>query len=236
MVQSSFNINSKSSQDKDLKLGLQILDKLELLAVTKVFKIWSNNYSVLNRPELIKSLYSVIENIDATVKVNEFSTSKSLAQLIKKIAVADEILDICSGIGSVLHEYGSDVSKIVGQELNSSVATLQRLLHRISKTTFEVYCEDSLKVIHENWLEKGFQAVIAVTPLALRLSENSINERDLRWVYPHAMRKSSADDFWIQSALAYLLQSNEKETYRSVISLRNNWFSDGEKVQCVTHW
>lgn len=83
MVQSSFNINSKSSQDKDLKLGLQILDKLELLAVTKVFKIWSNNYSVLNRPELIKSLYSVIENIDATVKVNEFSTSKSLAQLIK---------------------------------------------------------------------------------------------------------------------------------------------------------
>ena len=77
------------------------------------------------------------------------------------------------------------------------------------------------------WLQKGFQAVIAVAPLALRLNENSINERDLRWVYPHAMRKSSADDFWIQSALAYLLQSNEKETYRSVISLRNNWFSDG---------
>jgi hypothetical protein len=157
----------------------------------------------------------------------EFTTSTSVAKLIEEITSGLDVLDMCCGYGTTLREFRRKTRVRVGQEINHEVATLARLLARVEGYEVEILNEDSLAVCHTDWLRIGFHTVIVDPPMGVRLREDQVSPTDLRWTHSAVARSTQAEDYWIQSALAYLRPSSVEAPFRAVVILRSGWFFDG---------
>jgi hypothetical protein len=216
----------KASQDKDLTLGLSQLVLIPTDIAQALMDEWVQVSGELDRVRLAKSLRASLENLGVRGLGAEHVTASGIAELIRTITPGLEILDLCSGTGRLLHEYRNHVRRMVGQEINEEVAVLSRLLARIEGLTIEIHHEDALHICHEDWMS-GFDAVIADPPMGQYLREGQINPQDRRWISLDSARRTTGDDFWIQSALAYLRPSDSDTRFRAVLVLRASWFFDG---------
>lgn len=212
--------------EPDIAAGLEIFDRLMILDREAVFNEWSNIAIELDRQILASSIRQLLRDLSGRKVGGEFTTPQSVALLMSKIANALDVLDLCSGYGTLLHEYRKGSRRRVGQEINPGVASISRLLAFIEGYEVEIHCEDSLSVCHKEWLSDGFFGVVADPPIGLRLQDNQVNPNDLRWTLMAQSKRNQSDDFWIQSALAYLKPSSDELNHRAVLLLRSGWFSD----------
>lgn len=212
--------------EADIAAGMEIFDRLMILDRETIISEWSNVAIELDRQILASSIRQLLRDLSGRKVGGEFTTPQSVASLMSRIASALDVLDLCSGYGTLLHEYRKGSRRRVGQEINPGVASISRLLAYIEGYEVEIYTEDSLSVCHEEWLSDGFFGVVADPPIGLRLDEHLMNPNDLRWTLMAQSKRHQTEDFWIQSALSYLKPSSDGINHRAVLMLRSGWFSD----------
>jgi hypothetical protein len=215
------------SADGDFRVGLQVLRALPAGALDSLLGNWSTVAAQVDHVRIADSLRSYVRETSTRNLGAEHTSSPSIAALLRGITSGLDILDMCSGFGMALREYSSSTNRRVGQEINAEVAALSRLLARLDGYSVEILNEDALAVCHEEWISSGFHAVLVDAPIAMRQRDDQISPTDLRWTHHAVSRASLADDYWIQSALAYLRQSDEANAFRAAVVLRPGWFFDG---------
>lgn len=214
-------------RDEELAPGLRLLNQIPDDIAQALLREWVQVATTIDRARLAKALRSATEELGVRGLVAEHVTASGIAQLIHAITPGLEILDMCSGTGRLLHEYSRSVRRMVGQEINQEVALLSRLLARIEGFNLEIHREDALRVCHEDWIQDGFHVVIADPPMGMYLRDGQIDPNDRRWISFDSARRTTGEDFWIQSALAYLQPSDSGARFRAVLVLRASWFFDG---------
>lgn len=214
----------------DITSGLEIFNRLNSFERESLFKEWSTIASELDQQKLAAGIRRLLKDLSGRKVGGEFTTSQSVASLMSKIANALDVLDLCSGYGTLLREYRRGSRRRVGVEINASVASISRLLAFIEGYEVEIYTEDSLSTCHQEWLTDGFFGVVVDPPLVLRLRDHQINQNDLRWTFMAQSRRHQAEDFWIQSTLSYLKPSIEGVPHRGVLLLRGRWFFENAET------
>lgn len=220
-------VNQLDSAAGELNVGLIVLRALPEQLLTEILVNWQQAAPRIDRGRVSLALRRFLRNSSTRKLGAEFTSSTSIARLIKKITPGLDILDLCCGYGTALREYRRDTRIRVGQEINAEVAALAQALARIEGYEVEILNEDSLAVCHGDWLSNGFHAVIVDPPIGIRSREDQISPTDLRWTHSAVARTSQAEDYWIQSALAYLRPSSIDQPFRAVVVLRTGWFFDG---------
>lgn len=216
-----------------LEDGLKILDSIPVATRIELLDKWISVPEKVDSRRFAMSLRSAISfGLNKGLNAENIST-ESLAELMSQISPGLEVLNICSGVGTVLKQYGRKVRRLVGQEVNASVANLSRLLARLEQYEVKIYTEDALAVCHPEWMQNCFDSVIVDLPHTMRLREDVINPKDLRWTNSQSVRHLRSDDFWVMSVLAYLRPSLADSPFRGVLALRGNWFynESGQKFR-----
>jgi type I restriction-modification system DNA methylase subunit len=211
----------------DLRAGLDAIKMLPDHVISEILQAWHGAASKIDRRRVSGALRRYVDETSTRKLGAEFTTSTSVAKLIEEITSGLDVLDMCCGYGTTLREFRRKTRVRVGQEINHEVATLARLLARVEGYEVEILNEDSLAVCHTDWLRIGFHTVIVDPPMGVRLREDQVSPTDLRWTHSAVARSTQAEDYWIQSALAYLRPSSVEAPFRAVVILRSGWFFDG---------
>ena len=213
----------------DLKLGAELLVRGAKNDADIDISDWKDAPASLNPLALAVALRYVLKKISGRQYGGEYTTSPSVARLLSKIANGLDVLDMCSGYGTLLSEYHRGSRRIVGQEINATVAAISRVLAFLEGYTVEIYSEDSIATFHPEWIRDGFDAIAIDPPMGMRLRDEQIDPNDLRWTFLPQSKTNQGDDFWIQSALAYLQSSSVEVSFRAALHLRSGWFFDGSE-------
>ena len=164
-----------------------------------------------------------------------YSTSRSLANLINRIGRGLEILDISTGMGAVLDTYAKEARSLWGQDLNTQSVQFQQLLDAIEgdpKRNLTV--GNSLLDFKAEWVN-AFDVVICDPPLGKKVSD-TFQESDPRWTFFGQTNTKSEMDYWIQTVLAYLRESqattysegsrkDERVRFRGILVTSDSWLS-----------
>lgn len=164
-----------------------------------------------------------------------YSTSRSLANLINRIGRGLEILDISTGMGAVLDTYAKEARSLWGQDLNTQSVQFQQLLDAIEgdpKRNLTV--GNSLLDFKAEWVN-AFDVVICDPPLGKKVSD-TFQESDPRWTFFGQTNTKSEMDYWIQTVLAYLKESqattysegsrkDERVRFRGILVTSDSWLS-----------
>ena len=217
------------SIDQDLALAAAILNRGQTNDVTLDISDWKDLPTSLDPVEFANALRLLLTKISGRQFGGEYTTSTSVSRLLHEITHGLEVLDMCSGYGTLLREYHRGSGRLVGQEINPVVAAISRVLAFLEGYKVEIHTEDALATCHDEWLRDGFFAVVADPPMGVRAQDDQINPNDLRWKHFAQSKTHQTDDFWIQSALAYLRPSTEELNFRAAIHLRSGWFFDGNE-------
>lgn len=217
------------SIDQDLALGTEILNRGQTNDATLAISDWKDLPSSLDPVEFANALRLLLRKISGRQFGGEYTTSISVSRLLHEITHGLEVLDMCSGYGNLLRENHRGSGRLVGQEINPAVAAISRVLAFLEGYKVEIHTEDALATCHNEWLQDGFFAVVADPPMGIRAREDQINPNDLRWKHFAQSKTNQTDDFWIQSALAYLRPSTNELNFRAALHLRSGWFFDGNE-------
>ena len=223
------NHGEPHSIKNDLNLGKDLLargDENDLLSKTSG---WKDRPSSLDPVALAAALRDLLRQLSGRQLGGEYTTFPSVARLLSKIANGLDVLDMCSGYGSLLREYHRGSRRLVGQEINEVVAAISRVLAFLEGYAIEILKEDSIATFHPEWMANGFDAIAIDPPHGLRLRDDQIDPNDLRWTFLPQSKTNQTDDFWIQSALAYLRSSSIEISFRAALHLRSGWFFDGSE-------
>ena len=223
------NHGTPHSITADLKLGAELLVRGAKNDADIDISDWKDAPASLNPLALAVALRYVLKKISGRQYGGEYTTSPSVARLLSKIANGLDVLDMCSGYGTLLSEYHRGSRRIVGQEINGTVAAISRVLAFLEGYTVEIYSEDSIATFHPEWIRDGFDAIAIDPPMGMRLRDERIDPNDLRWTFLPQSKTNQGDDFWIQSALAYLRSSSVEVSFRAALHLRSGWFFDGSE-------
>lgn len=197
---------------------------------TEFLRMWSIANPV-DKKRLANALRTVVQETSDNKFSGQFVTPPSMARLMARLVQGLEILDVCSGSGAILHEYHRGARRLVGQERDTTIAFIHEVIANLHDTPIEIYWENSLSVCHPEWMEQGFDGVVCDAPMGMRLGDNEISSDDLRWTFAAQSRRNTAEDFWIQTVLAYLRPSFSEPGLRGVITLRAGWFFDSAEEQ-----
>ncbi len=223
-------LDIKASEGLLLRESLSIIE-ISLDGIPNEFlQMWRNRNQV-DKKRLANALHILVQETSDNKFSGQFVTPPSIARLISKLVQGLEILDVCSGSGAILHEYHRGARRLVGQEINSSTAFIHEVIARLNDSPIEIYRENSLSNCHPEWMERGFDGVVCDAPMGVRLGDNEISSDDLRWTFAAQSRRNTAEDFWIQTVLAYLRPSFSEPGLRGVITLRAGWFFDSAEEQ-----
>ena len=210
----------------DLNLGSDLLERGDENDLLSKISGWKDRPSSLESDGLAAALRGLLRELSGRQLGGEYTTFPSVARLLSKIANGLDVLDMCSGYGSLLREYHRGSRRLVGQEINEVVAAISRVLAFLEGYAIEILTEDSLATFHPEWMANGFDAIAIDPPYGLRLRDDQIDPNDLRWTFLPQSKSNQTDDFWIQSALAYLRSSSIENSFRAAIHLRGGWFFD----------
>jgi hypothetical protein len=213
----------------DLKLGAELLVRGAKNDANINLSDWKDAPASLNPVALALALRNLLEKISGRQYGGQYTTALTVAKLLAKIAMGLDVLDMCSGYGNLLSEYQGGSRRIVGQEINATVAAISRVLAFLEGYTVEIHNEDSIANFHPEWIRDGFDAIAIDPPMGMRLRDDQIDPNDLRWTFFPQSKTSQTDDFWIQSALAYLRSSSVEVPFRAALHLRSGWFFDGSE-------
>ena len=186
-----------------------------------------------SRREMCRDLLQFATNSGDQVGI--YSTSRSLANLINRIGRGLEILDISTGMGAVLDTYAKEARSLWGQDLNTQSVQFQQLLDAIEgdpKRNLTV--GNSLLDFKAEWVN-AFDVVICDPPLGKKVSE-AFQESDPRWTFFGQTNTKSEMDYWIQTVLAYLRESqattysegsrkDERVRFRGILVTSDSWLS-----------
>ena len=223
------NHGNPHSIAEDLQLGAEILAHGAMHDANFDISDWKGAPLSLDPIAMADALRGLLNQITGRQYLGMYTTSTSVARLLAKIANGLEVLDMCSGYGNLLREYHAGSRRLVGQEIIPTVAAISRVLAFLEGYAVEIYSEDSLANLHSEWMTHGFDAIAIDPPMGLRMRDEQINPNDLRWTFLPQSKPNRGDDFWIQSALAYLRSSSVEVSSRAAIHLRSGWFFDGSE-------
>ena len=193
--------------------------------VKKLADLWLLTEDSFNGEQLAKRIYGQFDRISRQQKRGDYSTTPSVVELITRIGLGHRILDICSGVGSVVHAYGLRAPEIYSQEIHKGLAAMQRMLHKIAGFKAEVYGENSILIFHPEWVEKPFDVVIGLTPFGQPIAPEDFSRNDPRWQVTRPPRSKTKEAFFIESAIAYLAKGDESFVPRAILGLRPSWFN-----------
>jgi hypothetical protein len=199
--------------------------KANINLVQKLAELWLTTEEVTNGEQLATRIYGQFDRISRQQKRGDYSTTPSVVELITRIGLGHRILDICSGVGAVVHAYGLRAPEIYSQEIHKGLATLQRMLHKIAGFKAEVYGENSILIFHPEWVEKPFDVVIGLTPFGQPVTPEDFSRNDPRWQVTRPPRSKTKEAFFIESAIAYLAKGDESFIPRAILGLRPSWFN-----------
>jgi len=205
--------------------------EVKLGVIKKLADLWLTTDEPTNGEQLATRIYGQFDRISRQQKRGDYSTTPSVVQLITRIGLGHRILDICSGVGSIVHAYGSRAPEIYSQEIHKGLATLQRMLHKIAGFKAEVYGENSIMIFHPEWLEKPFDVVIGLTPFGQTVVPEDFSRNDPRWQVTRPPRSKTKEAFFIESAVAYLAKGDESFVPRAILGLRPSWFNTGSDAE-----
>ena len=219
-----------------LREGQQRLEQLKLneSQIRQIAIIWLE-YTPLasdkERERICKQIYSFIES--STDKSDGmYYTPQSLADLINEIGRGLEILDISTGVGTVLNTYANESKILVGQDCNAGVIYMQQLLDiiRFGDPRRKLSESDSLQQYRPDWKNR-FDVVICDSPFNSKPRPEFIQKNDERWKFFKQTSNQAQTDYWIQTALAYLRTTNEKQTgvFRGIVVIPSGWLFNGNE-------
>ena len=220
------NHGEPHSIKNDLNLGKDLLARGDENDLLSKISGWKDRPTSLDPVALAAALRGLLRQLSGRQLGGEYTTYPSVARLLSKIANGLDVLDMCSGYGSLLREYHRGSRRLVGQEINEVVAAISRVLAFLEGYAIEILTEDSLATFHPEWMATGFDAIAIDPPQGLRLRDDQIDPNDLRWTFLPQSKTNQTDDFWIQSALAYLRSSSIENSFRAALHLRSGWFFD----------
>jgi len=223
------NHGEPHSIKNDLNLGKDLLARGDENELLSKISGWKDRPTSLDSVALAAALRGLLRQLSGRQLGGEYTTFPSVARLLSKIANGLDVLDMCSGYGSLLREYHRGSRRLVGQEINEVVAAISRVLAFLEGYAIEILNEDSLATFHPEWMANGFDAIAIDPPYGLRLRDDQIDPNDLRWTFLPQSKTNQTDDFWIQSALAYLRSSSIEISFRAALHLRSGWFFDGSE-------
>ena len=223
------NHGEPHSIKNDLNLGKDLLARGDENDLLSKITGWKDRPSSLDPVALAAALRGLLRQLSGRQLGGEYTTFPSVARLLSKIANGLDVLDMCSGYGSLLRAYHRGSRRLVGQEINEVVAAISRVLAFLEGYAIEILNEDSLATFHPEWMANGFDAIAIDPPHGLRLRDDQIDPNDLRWTFLPQSKTNQTDDFWIQSALAYLRSSSIEISFRAALHLRSGWFFDGNE-------
>ena len=223
------NHGEPHSIKNDLNLGKDLLARGDENVLLSKISGWKDRPTSLDPVALATALRDLLRQLSGRQLGGEYTTFPSVARLLSKIANGLDVLDMCSGYGSLLREYHTGSRRRVGQEINEVVAAISRVLAFLEGYAIEILTEDSLATFHPEWMANGFDAIAIDPPHGLRLRDDQIDPNDLRWTLLLQSKTNQTDDFWIQSALAYLRSSSIENSFRAALHLRSGWFFDGSE-------
>ena len=193
--------------------------------IKKLATLWLSVAVPTDGEHLATLIYGQFDLLSKQQKSGDYSTTPSVVELIKRIGLGHRILDLCSGVGSVVHAYGRGAPDVHSQEIHQGLATLQRILHKIAGFKVEVYCENSIMTFHPEWVEKPFDVVIGLTPFGQSISPEDFSRNDPRWQVTRPPRSKTKEAFFIESAVAYLARANRDFVPKAILGLRPSWFN-----------
>ena len=199
--------------------------EVKLGVIKKLADLWLLSEEPVNGEQLAKRIYGQFDRISRQQKRGDYSTTPSVVRLITQIGFGLRILDMCSGVGSIVHAYGRGSSDIHSQEIHKGLASLQRMLHKIAGFTIEVLGENSIKTFHPEWVEKPFHLVIGLTPFGQSVTPDDFSRKDPRWQVTRPPRSKTKEAFFVESAIAYLAKGDESFVPRAILGLRPSWFN-----------
>ena len=223
------NHGTPHSITADLMLGAELLARGAKNGADIDISDWKDAPASLDPVVLARALRDVLEKTSGRQYGGQYTTAPTVAELLTKIAAGLDVLDMCSGYGTLLSEYHGGSRRIVGQEINATVAAISRVLAFLEGYTVEIHSEDSIATFHPEWMQEGFDAIAIDPPMGMRVRDEQIDPNDLRWTFLPQSKTSQTDDFWIQSALAYLRSSSVEVSFRAALHLRSGWFFDGSE-------
>ena len=223
------NHGTPHSITDDLNLGAELLERGAKNDSSISISDWKDAPTSLDPVALALALRNLLEKTSGRQYGGQYTTAPTVAKLLAKIANGLEVLDMCSGYGTLLSEYHGGSRRIVGQEINATVAAISRVLAFLEGYTVEVINEDSIATFHPEWIQDGFDAIAIDPPMGMRVRDDQIDPNDLRWTFLPQSKTIQTDDFWIQSALAYLRSSSVEVSFRAALHLRSGWFFDGSE-------
>ena len=221
------NHGTPHSITTDLVLGGELLARGAKNDSSIEIANWKDAPISLDSVGLATALRGLLQQISGRQYGGEYTTFSSVAKLLSKIASGLEVLDMCSGYGTLLSQYHTGSRRLVGQEINGIVAVISRVLAFLEGYAVEIYSEDSIATFHSEWMTNGFDAIAIDPPMGMRMRDDQVDPSDLRWTFLPQSKTNQTDDFWIQSALAYLRSSSLENSFRAALHLRSGWFSDG---------
>lgn len=177
------NHGTPHSITADLMLGTELLVRGAKNDADTDVSDWKDAPASLDPVALAVALRYVLEKTSGRQYGGQYTTSPSVARLLSKIATGLEVLDMCSGYGNLLNEYHRGSRRIVGQEINETVAAISRVLAFLEGYTVEIYNEDSIATFHPEWIRDGFDAIAIDPPMGMRLRDDQIDPNDLRWTF-----------------------------------------------------
>jgi hypothetical protein len=199
--------------------------RANLNTIKKLANLWLLTAEPTSGEEFAARIYGHFDRLSKQQKSGDFSTTPSVVELITRIGLGHRILDICSGVGSIVHAYGRKAPDIHSQEIHAEIATLQRLLHKISGFNIAVHSENSIMIFHPEWVEKPFDVVIGLTPFGQSVTPDDFSRNDPRWQVTRPPRSKTKEAFFIESAIAYLTKGDESFVPRAILGLRPSWFN-----------
>lgn len=223
------NHGEPHSIENDLAVGAQLLWQESVNEMPIDISRWNDAPHSVDPIKFAEALRQYLRKISGRQFGGQYTTAPSVARLLSKIANGLDVLDMCSGYGNLLREYHRGSHRLVGQEINGTVASISRILAFLEGYAVEIHNEDAIATFHPEWISNGFDAIAIDPPMGVRIHDDQINPNDLRWTFKPQTKVHHADDFWIQSALAYLRSSSIEISFRAALHLRSGWFFDGSE-------
>lgn len=194
-------------------------------------QVWADSAPEVSPRELADSIYRAVQWHARVIGQFEHATSESLARLIQRLAPGERVLNIGSGLGLIARAYGEAGSQLIGQEINKTCVTFQLLLSALAGSPVDILHEDAIGSPHPEWRAEPFDAVISNPPWNASVNPEKIDISDPRWRALSEFRSKNLLDYFIESSIAYLRQSNSKEQHRAIFCVPPSWLFSEPSVR-----
>lgn len=162
---------------------------------------------------------------------SNFTSEPTLTRLIARLAPGKRVLNIGSGIGSLARAYAVNGSHVVGQEKHLEAIGIHELLAAIEGLKVELFTEDALQTFHPEWQIDPFDAVVSNPPWKKPVDPENIDISDPRWRALSEIKSKDTMDYFIESALIYLRQTDGNHPHRAIICVPPSWLFAEQSVK-----